>query len=332
MSDSFLPTAAKFHYQWNLRELSAVTQGLCASTRDEYEQPMMVARLWLHEVSRVYGDRLVSEQDCARFGEQALRTSQSFFEDLEQEALHARPLAYVTFASPHSDEKTYLPLVDGARMRKLLEAKLLEYNEQHQRMDLVLFEQALPLHYRYIAVTLPLPRALRAGDGATVTLPLHYCYITVTLLVLFEQAMEHVCRVSRIIGNPRGNALLVGVGGSGKQSLSRLAAFIGGHAVFQIKLTQGYSMTDFRQDVFALYSSTGATPPHSAVTLPLQCRYLAVTLPLHYRYRCDATTQCRYLAVTLPLHYRYRYDATTQCRYLAVTLPLPCRYIAVTLP
>ncbi|VDN98570.1 unnamed protein product [Rodentolepis nana] len=76
-------------------------------------------------------------------------------------------------------------------------------------------------------------------------------------LVLFKDAIEHTCRILRVVSQPRGNMLLIGVGGSGRSSLTKLAAYICHFRIFTIEVNKNYKKADFREDLKRLYRQTG---------------------------------------------------------------------------
>jgi dynein heavy chain len=206
----FLPSAVKFTYNWNMRELANIFQNLCLSHSSSYTDQMDMLRLWLHETQRVFEDRLVSEAEHVILAELTQEVAKKTFDPktmkVDLAVLFQAPVIYTNFADSQGGE--YLPLSSGEKLRTVLNAKLVEYNEANAMMDLVLFDMA--------------------------------CY--------------HVSRIARILANPGGNAMLIGVGGSGKQSLCKLASFISGYEVQQIQVTGSYGIEDLKEDLRSYYN------------------------------------------------------------------------------
>jgi dynein heavy chain, axonemal len=61
-------------------------------------------------------------------------------------------------------------------------------------------------------------------------------------LVFFEDALIHLMKILRSLRQPRGNIMLIGVGGSGKQSLIKLGAYIYNMQFKQIEIVKGYGI------------------------------------------------------------------------------------------
>ncbi|XP_047601385.1 dynein axonemal heavy chain 6 isoform X2 [Lutra lutra] len=215
MSVDLLPTPAKSHYVFNLRDLSKCVQGILQCDPGTIREEIQIFRLFCHECQRVFHDRLINNEDKHYFHTILTEMANKHFGiAIGLEYFLTKPIIFgdfIKFGADKSD-RIYDDMPDMEKIANVLEDYLDDYN-------------------------LINPKEVK--------------------LVFFQDAIEHVSRIARMIRQERGNALLVGVGGTGKQSLTRLAAHICGYKCLQIELSRGYNYDSFHEDLRKLYRLAG---------------------------------------------------------------------------
>uniref|UniRef100_F7EDE6 Dynein axonemal heavy chain 8 n=1 Tax=Monodelphis domestica TaxID=13616 RepID=F7EDE6_MONDO len=221
-----LPTPSKFHYIFNLRDLSRIWQGMLTIKADECNSLSILLSLFKHECNRVIADRFICFEDEMWFNGQISRVIDEHVDPDAVSLLLPEPY-FVDFLrdmpEPTGDEPEdavfEVPKIyELVPSYEFLAEKLMFYQRQFNELI----------------------------RGTSLD------------LVFFKDAMTHLIKISRIIRTSCGNALLVGVGGSGKQSLSRLSSFIAGYRIFQITLTRSYNVNNLTDDLKGLYQIAGA--------------------------------------------------------------------------
>jgi dynein heavy chain len=224
ISAELLPTPSKSHYTFNLRDISKVFQGLLMIRPSKCQDNATFQKLWIHESQRVFYDRLTDTQD------------QLWFEEVTCELLGRFLSCNMSYDDLFANKEQ--PLMFGDFLKPGLEMADKFYEECKDITKV----RALMVDY--------LDEYNMANAGQM-------------NLVFFTDALKHLARIGRVLRQPRGNLMLVGVGGSGKQSLTRLGCSMNEMACKMIALVRGYGINELREDIKLYMIEAGVAGKHT---------------------------------------------------------------------
>ncbi|KAJ3012302.1 Dynein heavy chain 7, axonemal [Thoreauomyces humboldtii] len=227
---NLLPTPKKSHYTFNLRDFARIVQGVLLSKPETITDKGKMVRLWLHEAYRVIYDRLIDDDDRKWFFDFAKKEVVKDAFKMEFDGVFQ---AYDSNKDGSVEVDDLRSLVFGTYLSPR-DASGKAYDEITDLAALTEFMEKSLAEYNMVSKK-----------------PMN--------LVMFRFAIEHLSRISRVLQQPRGNILLVGVGGSGRQSLTRMAAYLAEFDVFQVEISKNYNVQAWHDDLKKIFKSAGGT-------------------------------------------------------------------------
>lgn len=213
------PTLLKPHYLFNIRDFVRVITGCTLVKKESIDNKIIFGRLWVHEVLRVFSDRLIDHSD--RYW--LFYTIKDIIETILKERFDVMFEHLPKFQNKIT-EKSLNSLIFGNFMdiESVLEDRRYEEIlsiEEYQRVVSLFLEEFNDTHHDKIDV------------------------------VLFHYALEHLARICRVLAIPCGNMLMIGISGSGRKSLTKLSAAMTGYDLTQLKISSVYGMQEWREDI-----------------------------------------------------------------------------------
>eukprot|EP01135_Chromosphaera_perkinsii_P007354 Nk52_evm2s805 gene=Nk52_evmTU2s805 len=220
--NNMLPTIANWFYEFDYHTIANVFWRVLRVPLGMWEDKLAIAKIFLHESMRVYTDRMDSSQD--------IKWVKNLLQKYITETLE------ISSDDLHNEKDLFGELCDPQDIhRKSLDIKRFE-NQEYREVE---FSEITLLCNKYLSLYNEQNPLSRLN------------------IVLFEDNIRYILRISRIINISNGHCILVGTSSNGRKSLATLAAYACDHVLYKLKGTRSYEVTDFMDELRVVYRLAG---------------------------------------------------------------------------
>jgi dynein heavy chain, axonemal len=283
---AFPPSAVNFTYQFTLREISGVVRGLCRANAAVMTSPEKLLRLWTHESDRVYGDRMADVGDKAKYEGLRRSAGKKAFSGIVKSLvdIEAKPLLFADFmhvkinsAEDDGEEENVYKHGEGVTASGGQTAAVSSIRVYEEVSD---YDSLHKILYKFMG-ELSSDQQKKNGATTSSSSSVDHQDNRQHNLVLFPEASQHVVAIARALSTGQ-HPLLIGPGGSGRQSLARLAAKVAGFEAVSLASAADYALPQFITDLMSVYQKTGVKNiPCALILTDSQLSHDSMLVPLN---------------------------------------------------